>query len=202
MRTGANLYVWNPKFPGPLIAWFTRGRGEGPVRATHQAKFYNETHIVHANWPEVTVEPWAEYCKKIEARGCAWAITERLDDPTPCEQATLRELALKMKGWKYNLLAFGLYAIDGLLAKVFGTNLKGLDVLVFRRFSIWKRGMVCSKTASWIDIKLGWRPEQYIYAAPDDNWDYDLAHPGTWTLANYSPGWFRPRSFKIRRVRR
>lgn len=180
------------------IAWFTKGRREEPTLATHMGKIIGPDMVVQAIWPRVQCVALRPYLQRVIDEGGEWCITEPYPSLALWEEIRLRKLALEMVGWPYSLWEYPLYGLDGLISKVRGKPKSGFDVVVFRKLGWWERGIICSKTNSRIDIKLGRRPKILEYASPDDNWDYDNSPAWKqlpnmeWRVATCTKGWYRP----------
>ncbi|MFA5936564.1 MAG: hypothetical protein WC822_01655 [Candidatus Paceibacterota bacterium] len=195
---GSTLYVRRPGAVSRVIAWGTTGRREGPTLATHQGKFCAGEGVIHADKENgcVTRISWEDYHPQLITGGAEYAIISPMFYISLDEYQKYDELLLEMLGWKYNIWELPLQLADGLLAKMLRRPRQGWDAYVFRRFAkLWKTGVICSKTANRVDIKMGWKPDYLEFGSPDDSWDYDLAQtcaPGTqkWRLAYATAGWF------------
>ena len=189
ITSGSTLFVRSDTLSSRVIAWATRAKREGPTLATHQGKImpqlgYDDVIEASSKKGEVIVR-----CLNDAVKGMEFAIVA----PRVTVSAEYVGDVYSMVGWKYSHKLLPLYLIDGLLSKMCGQSMIGLDVIVARKLmkDKWDAGVVCALTGNRVDIKYGLLPEILKYASPDDTWDWVSTHPDMWEIVCWSEGWYK-----------
>jgi hypothetical protein len=204
---GDFVHVRSPTDISAMIAWATRTHGEQRTLSTHVSRGFDHGRIIHALYRRggVIVEDWELARERFLNEDIEWCIVRRVPGYASHEQRMIAECLREMIGWHYSALELPLHLVDGLIAKAFRRPLFGLDVVVFRRLQdLWKRGVICSATAAWPDIKLGDFHPRMRFSSPDDIWDYQMRSDEThapirWQAMDWSNGWWGPIERQIRR---
>jgi len=154
---------------GWLIRWGTQHTGEEKTCVNHAGTGENAVYYIEALWETVRT-PWATLLYDPPDAREVWRHIGLTDDQ---RQAIAAE-ASSYVGRKYGWWKIGLHGIDGILGKVFCT-----DIYLFRRLSFSDRYPICSwETAFSYDRAIGYRfgvePER---ATPDDIHDWVADHP-------------------------
>lgn len=187
---GDDLFARSSSVFSHMIAWATKARWEPTTLATHQGKFGSPWYLVHAEpFHGVYQIEWTALQERYEKRGIEWCILSPPNPPTDSEREKIRESLYAMLGWRYSYLELPLQLLDGLIAKVSRRPHIGIDSVVFRKLGdLWERGVVCSKTANRVDVRLGWLPNEYAHGSPDDAFDWKMANG--WKVKEFTEGWF------------
>jgi len=188
--TGDPFFTRGPKLFHKGIAWMTKGRREKKTLATHQGSFDTARTIVEADWKEgVITQDWGNYQRWMEDRAYEWCIMTRTIPLTKTEKQLFRKFCQEMIGWKYSKWEIGLQALDGIIAKIRKKPKTGIDAMIFRKLGgFWREGVICSGTSNRPLTKLGMIPDELIYGAPDDTWDYMLRSE-EWKIRDCTENW-------------
>lgn len=185
-----DIFVRSPSSLSRGIAWFTRGRHEGPTLATHQIKAVDTTSVVQAHKGRgVYRMDWDDCRIDLMQRGCEYLVA-RYVGPYRGRVAIAigQRFLMQSIGWKYSVLEIPLQAIDGIIAKIRKRPRHGWDTVVFRHLGkLWKKGVVCSSTANRPNIHIRWLPGWLKYGSPDDTLDHVLGSKD-WVIVDETNG--------------
>lgn len=181
-----DLYTRGSTRLARITLWNCRARGEARTLAAHQGKFYDSEDLVEATFDGVVFTSWSLERGNLELAGAEYCIL-RAPQELSHNQIVLGQAALiESKGWRYSRAELGLCFLDGLLEKAVGRQ-----VILFRRFDLFRERVICSKTANRADIKACILPREAYYFNPDDTYDYKTKILG-WKIAYCTSNWLTP----------
>lgn len=141
--------------------------------------------IVEAVMPCVAERNWSSYVDEMREQGIEWVIY-RPKYISENQKSIVRTTLKEMIGWKYSRAELVLCLLDGLTSKATGRN-----VIFFRKFDLFRKRVICSKTANRADIKAGLLCRDAYYWDPDEGCDFMMHNP-IWLHVAHTNGWYKP----------
>lgn len=156
---------------GWLIRWGNQYTGEEKTVCNHVGVGEDKVYFIEALWTTVRTM-WANLQYEPKDTWEVWRHKSLTDE----QRIAVAEKAREYLGRKYGWWKIGLHGIDGILGKIFCT-----DVYLFRRIGFMDKYPICSWLAAFaykkaIGYEFGVDPER---AAPDDIRDWVSTH-GDW----------------------